>query len=370
MPKSKVFFIDLRTAIGGESHLTKLRKLVEKAGIGTIDFQNKFVAIKVHFGEDGNLSYLRHNYAKVLVDLIKEKGGRPFLTDCATLYPGCRKDALAHLDCAFLHGYNPMGTGCHVVIGDGLKGTDEALVPVAGKYVTSAKIGRAIMDADIVISLNHFKGHEMTGFGGAIKNIGMGCGSRAGKMEMHCEGKPKVDPKACVGCKACAKQCGQDAIAFAKGKAVIDPATCVGCGRCIGACNFDAISGTNWNRPKLLNYRMAEYALAVLQGRPHFHVNLVIDVSPYCDCHGENDIPIVPNVGFFASFDPVALDRACVDACNAMPAVPGSVIDGKRYCAEEHFGEALRPNTEWRSGLEHAETLGLGTMDYAKIVVK
>ena len=189
MEKAKVYFTDFRASLN-QNLLQKLEKLVVKAGIEQLDFQNKFAAIKIHFGEPGNLAYLRPNYAKVIVDLVKRNGGRPFLTDCNTLYVGRRKNALDHLDAAYENGYNPFATGCHVIIADGLKGTDEALVPVPdGKYVKEAKIGRAIMDADIFITLTHFKGHEATGFGGTFKNIGMGCGSRAGKMEMHNAGK-------------------------------------------------------------------------------------------------------------------------------------------------------------------------------------
>ena len=182
---SKVYFTNFRTTLT-ENLPQKLARLVKKAGmLEGIDFNNKFTAIKIHFGEPGNLSYLRPNYSKVIVDLIREQGGRVFLTDCNTLYVGRRKNALDHIDAAYENGYNPFATGCHVIIADGLKGTDETLVPIDGEYVKEAKIGRAVMDADIVISMNHFKGHEATGFGGALKNLGMGCGSRAGKMEMH-----------------------------------------------------------------------------------------------------------------------------------------------------------------------------------------
>ena len=187
---AKVYFTNLRTH-ARESQLDKLKRLIRRAGIEQIDFENKFVAIKMHFGELGNLAYLRPNYAKVVADLCKEQGGMPFLTDCNTLYPGSRKNALEHLTCAQLNGFWPMTTGCQVIIGDGLRGTDEVEVPVPnGEYCKTAKIGRAIMDADVFISLTHFKGHESTGFGGALKNIGMGCGSRAGKMEQHASGHP------------------------------------------------------------------------------------------------------------------------------------------------------------------------------------
>lgn len=164
------------------------------------------------------------------------------MTDCNTLYVGGRKNALDHIDTAYLNGFSPFSTGCHVIIADGLKGTDEVLVPVSGgKYVKEAKIGRAVMDADVFISLTHFKGHEITGFGGALKNIGMGCGSRAGKMEMHSAGKPYVIQEQCVGCRVCAKSCAHDAISFTDKKANINHSLCAGCGRCIGVCHRDAI---------------------------------------------------------------------------------------------------------------------------------
>ena len=182
MEKSKVYYTDFRTKLG-EGLPTKLKRLIKKAGIEELDMDQKFVAIKMHFGELGNLSFLRPNYAKAVADVVKELGGMPFLTDCNTLYPGSRKNALEHLQCAWENGFTPLTVGCPVIIGDGLKGTDDIEVPVnGGEYIQNARIGRAIMDADVFISLTHFKGHEMTGFGGTIKNIGMGCGSRASRF--------------------------------------------------------------------------------------------------------------------------------------------------------------------------------------------
>jgi len=249
------------------------------------------------------------------------------LTDCNTLYPGKRKNALEHLECAWENGFTPMTVGCPILIGDGLRGTDEIAVPVnGGQYIKEAKIGRAIMDADVFISLTHFKGHEMTGFGGAIKNIGMGCGSRAGKKEQHSNGKPHIDQHLCRGCRSCLKECANNALVFdtVHKKMTVDKENCVGCGRCLGSCNFDAISFEDDAAIEQLNCRMAEYAKAVVDGRPCFHISLVVDVSPYCDCHGENDVPILPDLGMFASFDPVALDQACVDACLKATPLPGS----------------------------------------------
>ena len=302
MERSKVYFTNFRATVQ-ENIQQKLVRLMKTAGMDTIDFNKKYAAIKIHFGEPGNLAYLRPNYAKTVVDFVRSLGGKPFLTDCNTLYVGGRKNALDHLDSAYVNGFSPFSTGCHIIIADGLKGTDEVSVPVeGGTYVKEAKIGRAVMDADVVISLNHFKGHEAAGFGGAIKNIGMGCGSRAGKMEMHSAGKPRVSERKCIGCGQCTKVCAHDAITIADKKASIDHNKCVGCGRCIGVCPMDAVRPASDESNDILNCKMAEYTKAVLDGRPHFHISLVMDVSPYCDCHGENDAPIVPDVGMFASF--------------------------------------------------------------------
>ncbi|WP_304021099.1 DUF362 domain-containing protein [Desulfovibrio piger] len=323
MSASKVYFTDMRCPVG-TGLLDKLKKLIEKAGIDSIDMDSKFVAIKIHFGEPGNLSFLRPNFAKMVADKVTSLGGRPFLTDCNTLYVGRRKHALEHLAAAQENGFSPLSTGCQMIIADGLKGTDEMEVPLEGcDHFQSAFIGRAIMDADIFISLTHFKGHELTGFGGAIKNIGMGCGSRAGKMAMHSIGKP-----------------GIDAISNA----------------------FDAES-------TILNERMAEYTKAVIQNRPHFHVSIVNQVSPYCDCHAENDAAVVPDIGMFAGFDPVALDHACIDAVNAAPAISTSVLGQCAHEHNDHFTD-IHPKTNWRSQIEHARKIGIGNVDYELVTVK
>lgn len=367
---SKVYFADLRADVH-ENLQQKLTRLMKTAGMGDIDFQDKFVAIKLHFGEPGNLAFLRPNWARTVADFVKERGGKPFLTDCNTLYVGGRKNALDHMDSAMLNGFNPMTTGCQIIIADGLKGSDEVEVPVVGgEYVKNAKIGRAIMDADVFISLTHFKGHEEAGFGGCLKNIGMGCGSRAGKMEQHNAGKPHVAEKHCIGCGQCRKICAHGAPIIENGKAHIDHDRCVGCGRCIAVCPKDAVR-IDWDESTTnLNCKIAEYTKAVVDGRPCFHISLVIDVSPNCDCRPENDMAIVPNVGMFASFDPVALDMACVDAVNAQTPLRGSAADDAHAKAHvhDHF-QRLHPDTNWRSCLEHGEKIGIGTREYELIKI-
>ena len=373
MEKSKVYFTDFRARLG-EGLPTKLKRLMKKAGFASMDMEGKFVAIKMHFGELGNISYLRPNYAKAVADMVKEAGGIPFLTDCNTLYPGSRKNAIEHMYCAWENGFTPMTVGCPVIIGDGLKGTDDIAVPVkGGTYIKEAKIGRAIMDADIFISLTHFKGHETTGFGGTIKNIGMGCGSRAGKKDQHSNGKPTIDPEVCRGCKRCMRECANQGLEFDETtkKMHVNAENCVGCGRCLGACNFDAIRFVNDAATKELNCRMVEYAKAVVDGRPNFHISLIVDVSPYCDCHGENDAPILPNVGMLASFDPLALDQACADLCLKQQPLPNSVLSDNMkkadFCDRHDHFENTTVDSEYKSCLEHGEEIGLGSREYELI---
>ena len=373
MAKSAVYFTTFKTS-DHENLLQKLHRLMKSAGFEQIDLQDKYAAIKIHFGEYGNLSFLRPNYTKVVADYVKERGGKPFLTDCNTLYVGSRKNALDHLDTAYVNGFSPLQTGCHVLIADGLKGTDETIVPINQTYVKEAKIGHAIMDADVFISLTHFKGHEMAGFGGTLKNIGMGCGSRAGKMEQHCDGKPsvvRIDD--CIGCGACSRICAHDAPVIKDKKASIDHDKCVGCGRCLAVCPKDAIEADYNDSVAMLNYKMAEYSLAVCKGRPCFHISLICDVSPNCDCHPENDIPIIPNVGMLASFDPVALDQACADLCNAQTPIKESILGENIEKLDNHEGHdhfhMTHPDTEWKSCLAHAVEIGLGSADYELITI-
>ena len=372
--KAKVYFTDFRTDVG-TSLTKKLQRLCLAAGLKTIELEGRFVAIKMHFGELGNLAFLRPQYAKAVADLVKEEKGIPFLTDCNTLYPGSRRHAPEHLDCANINGFNPTTTGCQIIIGDGLRGTDELEVPIKNAIVLkTAKIGRAVMDADIIISLAHFKGHELTGFGGAMKNLGMGAGSRAGKMEQHSSGKCVVNPELCRTCHKCAKECGSDAISFDTGKAYIDPAICKGCGRCIGACAFSAISNDSFDANDQLDRKMAEYTQAVVQNRPNFHINIARDISPNCDCHGENDAPIIPNIGMFASFDPVAIDQASVDAALKMEPLPNSQLADNLAKADFHkHGDHLldsTPTSNWEETLIHGEKIGVGTRRYELITIK
>ncbi|HBA96866.1 MAG TPA: 4Fe-4S ferredoxin, partial [Lachnospiraceae bacterium] len=207
----------------------------------------------------------------------------------------------------------------------------------------------------------------------ALKNIGMGSGSRAGKMEMHCDGKPSVNQDLCIGCGACSKICAHDAPQIKDKKAAINHDKCVGCGRCLAVCPKDAIAADFGDSVAVLNYKMAEYSLAVCKDRPCFHISLICDVSPNCDCHSENDIPIIPNVGMLASSDPVALDQACADLCNKMEPVKDSILGENR---EKHHDDTehdhfymTHPDTEWKSCIAHAVKIGLGTDQYELVKI-
>lgn len=373
MPKSKVYFTNFR-ATPEMTLPQKLRRLIERAGMLQMDLDGKLTAVKIHFGEPGNLAFLRPNYAKVVVDALKDMGARPFLTDCNTLYTGMRRNALDHLTAAYENGFSPLQTGCHVLIADGLTGTDQVAVSIDGEYCKEALIGSAIMDADAIISLSHFKCHEGTGIGGALKNLGMGCGSTAGKRQMHYEGKPAVLPELCVGCGRCARQCAHGAISFVPREnggrvARVDHDKCAGCGRCVGVCrDRGAILGPDSSNDRL-NCKISEYAWAVVKDRPNFHITLVCDVSPFCDCHCENDTPVIADVGMFASFDPVALDVACAEACNRMEPLPHTFLSEKPDRTGDLFNDT-HPYTNWRVGVEHAAKLGVGSLEYELIEVR
>ena len=394
MNTSKVYFTNLRTTPSSNlldkmerlvkraekkvfneylNLLDKMERLVKRAGIANIDFKNQFVAIKIHFGEPGNLAYIRPNYAARLVSLLRELGAKPFLTDCNTLYSGRRSNAVDHLQSAMENGFNPMSAGCNVIIADGVKGTDYREIEIDGQYCKAPKIGAAIADADIIISMNHFKGHEQAGFGGALKNLGMGCASVGGKLELHCASQPRIDTEACKGCNICVKHCAHDAIHLNNNrKAEIDYERCVGCGQCVALCQYDGAVMGEGDTSERLNYKIDEYTKAVLSDKPHFHVSFIMNVSPECDCWNHNDAAIIPDLGIAASFDPVALDKACADMVINAPIIGGNKL-AEAHPHEHLEGEdkfhLIHPDTNWQAGLRYAEEIGLGSQAYELITV-
>jgi len=370
MVESDVYMTDMR-AKPGRSLTHKFVTVVEKAGFKKLELQKKFVAIKIHFGEPGNLAFIRPNYAARMAGMIGKAGGIPFLTDANTLYSGGRGNTVDHLASAAQNGFTKAVVGCEVIIADGLKGTEYREIEINQKHCRSAKIASAIADSDAIITLSHFKGHELTGFGGAIKNLGMGCGSRGGKLVMHSASKPKITKKNCTACAMCVKSCPQEAITLTHDHkvATIDYDKCIGCGQCIAMCQYEAAQAVFNESAADAAEKIAEYALAVMKERPGLHVNFITDVAPVCDCYGYNDAAIVPDIGILSSTDPVALDRACVDLVNDAPVNPGSKLGVKDFApGDDKFG-AANPNTSWQAGLAYAESIGLGTQSYSLIKV-
>jgi len=366
---SNVFFIDFRASYK-ENFLKKLKRLIEAAGLSERIRERDLVALKLHFGERGNTAFIRPVYIRHIVDSVKAAGGDPFLTDANTLYAGSRGNAADHLNTAIENGFAYSVVNAPLVIADGLRGKSETAVTINQKNCSDVYIGTEIIEADALISIAHFKGHELTGFGGAIKNVGMGCASRRGKMAQHSDVAPKVKQKKCVGCGECALHCAQGAIYFVEQKARINPQQCIGCGECILVCENGAVQ-IQWNQsiPIFFEY-MVEYTYGVLNNKSgkSFFINFINHVSPACDCPPYNDAPIVPDIGVAASTDPVALDQACVDLVNNAPALPHSCIKENHEPGADKF-KGLYPKVDWPIQLDYAEKLGIGSRAYELIKI-
>lgn len=366
---SEVFFTNLR-ANANCNLLDKLERLCIRAGLLELPLKEQFVAIKLHFGEPGNLAYIRPNFANRLCEMLRKQGARPFLTDCNTLYSGRRSNAFDHIESAMENGFNPIAVHAPVIIADGLKGNDDREIPLDNaEFCKAPKIGAALADADVIISFTHFKGHEQAGFGGTLKNIGMGGGSVRGKLEMHGNSKPVIDREHCVGCGVCVRHCAHGALSMDKDhKAVIDYDKCVGCGQCVALCQHEGAVLASWDTSERLNCKIAEYTEAILKDKPNFHIAFIMNVSPECDCWGHNDAAIVPDLGILASTDPVALDQACADMVIKAPALQTNNELEDHHHDENLEGKdkfkLLHPDTDWAAGLEHAEKLGIGTRQY------
>jgi uncharacterized Fe-S center protein len=363
--KSKVYFIDLK-ATYKENFLTKLANLLEASGLADIVKQRDMVAIKLHFGELGNTAFIRPVFIRKIVESIKAVGGVPFLTDSNTLYAGMRSDTPRHISTAIHNGFAFSVVNAPIVIADGLKGKSETSVTINQKRFKKVHIASEINEADSIVSIAHFKGHELGGFGGTIKNIGMGCASRKGKLDQHSTVNPKVKAKKCIGCGDCIEHCSQNAIALVEEKAVISDKKCIGCGECIITCPNGAVK-ILWNQSvPVFHENMVEYTMGVLKGKKGkaLFLNFITDVSPACDCVPFNDSPIVRDIGVVASTDPIAIDQASVDLVNGEPALPGSRINNENADPGRDKFKDMYPNIDWQIQLDYAENIGLGSRDY------
>jgi len=363
---AEVFYADLR-AKSGENLLDKVGRLFDRAGFDALIKPNDLVAVKIHFGEKGNTAYIRPQFARKVVDKIKRAGGCPFLTDANTLYVGSRSNALDHLETALENGFAYAAVGAPIIIADGLLGRDSVTVPINRKHFQEAKVASAAYYADALIAITHFKGHEATGFGGVLKNLGMGLGARAAKQAMHSDVLPSVDSEKCVACGRCTRWCPAGAITL-EDTAVIDSEKCLGCGECTITCNEGAIAISWKTSPDAIQEKIVEYVDAVLKnkkGKAGF-ITFLVDISPECDCCTYNDTPIVQNIGILAGTDPIALDQACVDLINALPTLPGCKIE--LPAGADKF-RGLYPSIDWKVQLVYGEKIGLGTRNYQLIRV-
>jgi hypothetical protein len=327
------------------------------------------VAVKLHFGEQGNTAHIRPQLVREVITILQQIGTRPFLTDTNTLYVGSRGEAHSHLTTAFNNGFTREVTGAPAIIADGLRGNNGVAVPLDARHVKNAKIAADIHHADALVVLSHFKGHELSGFGGAIKNVGMGCAAREGKLEQHSNLSPRVDRKKCIGCGECIPWCRGGAISLENSpheeKAAINPEHCVGCAECILTCPQGAIK-IQWNESiPVFMEKMVEYTAAVMRKKhpKTLFMNFITDVSPLCDCVPFSDRAIVPNLGILASADPIAIDQAAVDLINAAPGNPLSKLEGAMQPGEDKF-RALFPQIDWEHQLAYGEELDLGKRTY------
>lgn len=367
--KSTVFFSDMRTN-RQQNLFDKIGTLLNRCRIGERIAAGNLVAVKLHFGERGNHTFIRPVFIRKVVQEIKACGGLPFLTDSSTLYPGERKEAVSALSCAVENGFAYAVVNAPLIMCDGLRGHSAVDVAVDGEILKSVSIGLEIVEADLLVTVSHFKCHDLTGFGGALKNLGMGCSSRNGKLVQHSTVAPKVAEEFCTGCGNCLSSCAHDAIAVIEGKAAIDPDKCAGCGRCVTACLQLAVN-IQWNEAsELIMKKMCEHAKGAVIGKEekNIYLNFITQVSPSCDCYGHADAPIVNDIGICASTDPVALDQACADLVNGATGNANSALRTGMEAGGDKF-RGVHPEIDWEVQLAHAEWLGMGTRSYDLVTI-
>lgn len=364
--KSVVYFAPFTTSV---SKVDVLKKVIEAADFGKTVTKDALTAVKLHFGEKGNDTYMRPIFVRAVVDEIKKHGGKPFLVDSNTLYVGSRKNAVDHLLTAIENGFGYEVTGAPLIIADGLKSNDFREVEIDGEYFKFVDISSAIAEADALVVLSHFKGHVAAGYGGTIKNLAMGCAPARGKKAQHAV-RLKVDGEKCIGCGRCFRNCPGHAITLSPndaGKTVshIDPVPCIGCCECMTVCPTKAVEmdwGIGGSNAGSFNARMAEYAYGAVKDKGRvIYINVMMDITPLCDCCGWSDTPIVPNIGIAFSDDPVALDKACYDMISAVEGMPG---EHHHFHAGDDKFKLLHPHAEPHAQFEHGEKIGMGSCAY------
>lgn len=367
---SDVYLARMRIKNPDENNLTKISRLLNAAGISERIAEGDLTAIKLHFGEPGNDTYIKPVFVRQVVDEIRALRGRPFLTDTNTMYIGSRHNAPDHLQVAIRHGFCYAVVDAPVTIADGLTGKNTREVPVSGRHFTSVKIAGDITDADAMIVLSHVKGHALSGFGGAIKNLAMGCATQLGKRDQHQGMQADINPQSCVGCGFCVTQCPFDAIRCNGKVARVDKTICYGCSACLQVCPEKAID-FKWREdvPKFIE-RMVEYAAGAVSGKEGkiIYMSFVMSVTPDCDCVPWSDAPVVPDIGFLASTDPVAIDAAAVDLINGEYGIKGTCLHDHHQPGENKF-TGIWEKVDGEHQIRYGEQMGLGTRKYHLIEI-
>lgn len=367
--KNPVYFASLRAFSENESTIEKVRRLFDRAGFPELIATRDKTAIKLHFGEMGSDGFISPVYVRQVADKVKECQGLPFLTDSNTLYIGKRSNAVDHIGTAILHGFDYAVTGAPVIIADGLNGKNIRKVTITKKHFSEVSIAGDIAAADSMIVMSHFKGHIVAGFGGAIKNLAMGCAPPEGKRAQH-NARPFTIPERCTGCASCIKVCPKDAIAVKKKKSVIDHRRCIGCFECMHACPEHAID-IDWETeiPEFME-RMAEYAYGAVLGKENRvgYMNFLIHITPDCDCFPFSDAPIVPDIGILASRDPVAIDAASFHLVNQQQGYRDSLLSSHHHPGGDKF-RGVHAQTDGYRQIRYAEQIGMGSSTYDLIKI-
>ncbi len=349
---SNVFLSEIAAPAEEDHWNQKIQDLLRSIGIANTISPNHLVALKMHFGEKGNLTHLQPRHIRPIVRSVKRYQARPFLMDTSVLYRGKRAEAVSHIELAHRHGFTLDRVEAPVIIADGLVGDNDLRLRIDGKVFDEVSIAREALKADAMIVVSHVTGHMGTGLAATIKNLGMGLASRKGKMRQHSSMKPEIDSGKCTNCNSCLEWCPEDAILQAAGATRIDPRKCIGCGECLTVCRYDAVK-YNWATESAeLQRRVAEYAFGAVCRRPakFIYFNFLIDVTKDCDCVGRKMKPVMPDIGIIVSRDPVAADKAAIDLLTTKAGRP--------------FRELAYPTIDETVQLSHAQEIGLGSMEY------
>ena len=364
-----VFFAGLRARSHHESRVQKIRRLFDAAGFGDVVRPGDLTAVKLHVGERGCDTYINPVFARQVVDKVKERRAHPFITDTGTLYAGSRADAVRHTVTAIEHGFDYAVVGAPVIIADGISGGYWREVAVGGNHFENVRIAGGILDAESMLVLSHVKGHDLAGFGGAIKNLAMGCAPPSGKAEQHA-GRPFVEIERCGGCGRCIQVCPQAAVTLVEGRARFNPERCVGCGDCMRSCDLGAIEFDWTTEIRPFIERVCEYALGAVRDKPGRvgYINFLLAITPDCDCVPWSDAPIVPDIGILASTDPVAIDHASLDLVNSERGLARTALGENLAPGEDKF-KGIWDYTDGNYQIAYAARIGLGDASYRLIEV-